>query len=102
MIDWTLINRKKRQSGGFTLIEALAAGVVLALGASALGLASQQTMRSLQLARNYQQASELLDLTFTKVDAMGPDNFDSEAETEGICKPPYEHFSWKVTISPMQ
>ena len=89
----------RRQSGGFTLTEALAAGMVLALSASALGLIVSQSIRSLASARDYQQAAELLDATLTKIDTVGPAMLLEFGPTDGVFDQPNERFSWKATIS---
>ena len=61
----------KANRRGFTLIETLVAGVILALSAVAIGSTVSHCMRSLTLARDYQTAAELLDRTFTKIDIIG-------------------------------
>jgi type II secretory pathway pseudopilin PulG len=86
--------------GGFTLVEALAAGVILALSAVVLGIAVTQGMRSLELARDYQRAAELLDRTLTKVDLIGPARLLLEGPTRGAFEPPHDRFAWQLDISP--
>ena len=85
---------------GFTIVEALVAGVILALSAVALGATVSHCMRSLTLARDYQRAAELLDETFTKIDIIGPAQLYYEGPTEGICREPHERFTWQATIDP--
>lgn len=95
------MRRRRGNIGGFTIVEALLAGVVLAMSASVLGLACSQAMRSLTAARDYQQAAELLDRTLTKVDMIGPTTLYYEGPTEGVFETPHERFSWRVSVSPM-
>ena len=90
----------RRHRGGFTLVETLAAGMVLALSAAVLGTAITQGMRSLTLARDYQRAAELLDETLTKIDLIGPTRLLAEGPTEGAFDPPHERFAWQAEIVP--
>ena len=90
--------RIRRHSGGFTLVETLVAGVILALWAVTLGTTVSQSMRSLALARDFQQAAELLDETLTKIDMIGPARVISEGPIEGTFEAPLERFSWRTEI----
>ncbi|MBN1943105.1 MAG: prepilin-type N-terminal cleavage/methylation domain-containing protein [Phycisphaerae bacterium] len=93
------MRRKRRQSGcGFTLVEVLAAGMILALAAAALSLGVRQSLRSLQTARDYQQAAELLDRVMTKIDLIGPGNVSAEGPLAGQFDPPRERFEWESQI----
>ena len=92
--------RGERLAGGFTLVEALAAGVILAISAVALGAIAGASVRSLGRAREYQTAAALLDEVLTRVDLVGPARLSTEGTTEGVFAPPRERYSWSVTISP--
>ena len=83
---------------GFTLIEALAAGLILAISGAVLSTTVVQAMRSLTLARDYQQAAELLDRTLTKIDMIGPGRLLAEGPTGGEFGPPHEGFRWQADI----
>jgi hypothetical protein len=76
----------------------LAAGVILALSASVLGLGVRQSLRSLYKARDYQQASELLDTVLTKIDLFGPGTVEAEGPWMGQGTPPFERFGWQANI----
>ena len=89
-----------RHSGAFTLVETLAAGVILSLAAAALTTAVSQGMRSLAMARDHQRAAELLDRTLTKIDILGPARLMEEGPTEGVFPPPHERFIWQAHITP--
>ncbi len=91
-----------RHPGGFTLVETLVAGIILSLSAVALGLIVRQATRSLTLARDYQQAAELLDRTLTKIDLMGPAKLLAEGPTAGRLAPPHERFQWNAAIAPLE
>ena len=97
-MNWHM-HKRLRYRRGFTLIEVLVAGVVLALSAGALGLTVSQSMHSLALARDYQRAAELLDKTFTKIDLIGPSRILYEGPSEGVFdEPRHEKFSWQAEI----
>ncbi len=99
-IAWTSTSRfTTKRSRGFTLVEVLVAGVVLALSAGATGLTISNGMRSLALARDYQRAAELLDRTFTKIDMIGPARILYEGPSEGLFdEDRHEKFAWQATI----
>ena len=94
-------NKPNRHADGFTLVETLVAGIILALSAAALGVIVRQALRSLAIARGYQQAAELLDLALTKIDTIGPTGIQAEGPTEGVFDPPHDQFAWSATVSPM-
>ena len=95
--------KRKRASGrqGFTLIEALAAGMILALVAVATGTALTQSVRSLRLARDYQIAAELLDMTMTRIDLIGADRIYVEGPVQGRFAAPRDDFAWQTEIESM-
>ena len=86
---------------GFTLVETLVAGVILTLSAVALGITISQGMNSLALARDYQQAAELLDRTLTKIDLIGPSRLFYEGPLTDAFSPPYDRFAWQAQIEPL-
>ena len=94
---WTVrgVSRNRR---GFTLVETLVAGVVLAISAAVLGTTVSQAMRSLTLARDYQRAAELLDKTLAKVDLIGPARLMYEMPENNVFDPPHDRFSWQMKI----
>ena len=94
----TIRKRSRRGHDGFTLVEALSAGMILALAAGVLATAVSSGLRSLELARDFQRAAELVDRTLTKIDLLGPDRLQLEGPREGRFPPPDERFSWDTTI----
>lgn len=90
----------ERPSSGFTLVETLAAGLILTISAVAIGTAVSQDLRSLMAAREYARAAELLDRTMARVDVIGPARLLVGGPTEGPCDAPDERFSWSVAIEP--
>ena len=95
-----MIVRQRRHGGrgGFTLVEALSAGIILALAAGVVGTAVSSGLRSLELARDWQRAAELLDQTLTKIDLVGPERLQLEGPDEGQFPPPDDRFSWETII----
>jgi prepilin-type N-terminal cleavage/methylation domain-containing protein len=86
---------------GFTLVEVLAAGMILALSAAMIGLSVRQSLFSLNKARDYQQAAELLDRVMTKIDLIGPSVVSAEGPMTGQFDPPREKFEWESKIEPL-
>ncbi len=90
--------RRAHRTGGFTLAETLAAGVILAISAAMIGLAVRQGARAQTTARNAQHAAQLLDCVLAKIDTIGPARLIEEGPTEGAFEAPYEDFAWTATI----
>jgi len=84
-----------RHAAGFTLVEALAAGVILSISAAMIGMGVSQSMVSLQRADDYQKAAELLDDVLTRIDIIGPERLLREGPDEGDLD---NRFRWKATI----
>lgn len=89
--------RNAARQSGFTLVEALCAGVVLAIGATMLSVGASTAIRSLQTARDNQRAAEILDEVLTRVDLIGPATLSLEGPTEGIIA---EAYHWSADINP--
>ncbi len=87
-----------RRDGGFTLIEALLAGVILAALGVAVGGGVIGSLRSSGAGRDYATAAQLLDDTLTRIDLIGPSRLLSEGPTSGVFPPPHERFRWSATI----
>jgi type II secretory pathway pseudopilin PulG len=87
-----------RRRRGFTLIEALVAGVVLAMSALAIGGAIAQSLAATQLSRDYQQAAELSQQIMTRVDIIGPARLLLEGPLHGEFDPPMARFTWNLEI----
>ena len=91
---------RTRRSGGFTLVEALVAGIILAASAAVLGLAVKQGARGRTAARDAQRVAELLDRVLTKIDVIGPARLGEQGPTEGTFASPNDRFSWTATMEP--
>jgi len=92
--------RRRRSAGGFTLVEALAAGVILAISAVALGAIASASVRSLGRAREIQRAAGLLDSVLTRVDMIGPARLSEQGTLTGAFDEPDDRYSWSVSIAP--
>lgn len=89
-----------QRHGGFTLVETLVAGMILALSASVLGLTVRGGMQSLAMSRDYQRAAELLDRVMTKIDTIGPSRLSVEGPLADVFAPPHDRFWWSAVIAP--
>lgn len=90
--------RSVRRRGGFTLIEVLIAGVILAIGMTTL---LTLTSRAIGLQRRGEQkivAAALLDELLGSVLTEGPQDFLRLQSTSGPCDPPYEDWEFAVDI----
>ena len=91
-------DRCKIARRGFSIVEALAAGMILAISAAAVTLTVRQAVRSLTMARDYQIAAELTDRTLTKIDTLGPGRILREGPTSGNFSEPNDRFAWEAAI----
>jgi Tfp pilus assembly protein PilV len=83
---------------GFTLIETLAAGVILAMAVAVLGTVLSHAYASLGDARDERRAAVLLNDLLTKVDMIGPARIASEGPRQGKFDGTDERFSWSIDI----
>ncbi|QQE11153.1 prepilin-type N-terminal cleavage/methylation domain-containing protein [Planctomycetota bacterium] len=85
--------------GGFTMIEMLCAGVILAICGTVIGALTIRQMTSIEMSRDYQAVAVIVDEVFTKVDVIGPARIMLEGPTEGQSdNPAYERFSWDLEV----
>ena len=90
--------RRRAGHRGFTVVETLVAGVILAAGAVVIGLSVRQGLRATELAGQYQAAAELLDQVMSKVDLIGPDAMLASGPAAGAFDAPNERFNWEVQV----
>ncbi|MEM1109524.1 MAG: hypothetical protein AAGH99_12630 [Planctomycetota bacterium] len=90
------MRRSSRQAAhGFTIVESLIAGVILALFAAALaGTSARSTQASLR-AQDHRKAAEWLDTVFTRIDMIGPNRLAIEGPVQGSLD---DRFDWSMTI----
>ena len=84
--------------GGFTLVEALLAGVILAIAGAGVGYGMAQAMQAARVAREYEQAAMLLDDVLTRVDLIGPTRMLSVGPNQGVFDEPWEAYRWEMAI----
>ncbi len=87
-----------RRSGGFTLVEALLAGVVLAIAGAGIGYGMGQAVQTARVAREYEQAAMLLDAVVTRIDLIGPERLLSTGPMQGSFDEPWQAYSWQAAI----
>lgn len=85
-----------RAAHGFTIIECLLAGVILALFAAALAGTTAQSTRAAARAQDHRKAAEWLDTVFTRVDMLGPARLAAEGPVQG---PLDDRFNFSTTIT---
>jgi type II secretory pathway pseudopilin PulG len=92
--------RDLRHSRAFTVTEALAAGMILAISALIVGPSVSGALVGLEDARDLQRAAQLLDETLTRIDLIGPDRVAREGPLTGQFEPPDDRFTWQTEIEP--
>lgn len=75
--------KKRKQQYGFTLVEALVAGVILSGAVMTLAGLSSRCLSRTRFNQEYEQAWQVLDRQLTLIDMMGIDEFVKEGITEG-------------------
>jgi Tfp pilus assembly protein PilV len=83
--------------GGFNLVEALVATVILSGAVLTLGAISTNALSSTRLHRHYEMAASALDRQLSLIDYMGIDAFIQAGQTEGIVEEQEPAFRWSVT-----
>jgi type II secretory pathway pseudopilin PulG len=95
---WVPETCRRHGRRGFTLVEALVAGMILALGVAVIGTSVSRAYGSLSDARDERRAAMLLDELLTKIDLIGPARIASEGPRQGQFDDADERFSWSIDI----
>ena len=74
---------QKRHSQGFTLVEVIAASVILSGAVMLVGTIGTQAMIGTGLNRRHEMAASLIDKQLRLIDYIGIDSFIESGETEG-------------------
>ena len=93
-----MVTNRRELRRGFTLIEVIIAGVILALGAASL---LSLTSRALQMQRRGEQkiiAASLLDELLSTVLVEGPQDFLRMNSMRGPCDAPFSKWEYKLEI----
>jgi len=89
----------KKYRGGFTLLEALVAMMVLAGSLVALQGIVSRCMYRVRVNEEKERAWQVLDRQMTAIDAMGIDTYMQEPLTEGEIEEYGMLFNWRVDTS---
>jgi hypothetical protein len=83
--------------GGFSLVEALIAGMILSGAVLTLGAISTNALTDARLNRHYETAAMLADRQLTLIDYLGIDEFVQAGQTEGVFEDYEPGYQWQVS-----
>ena len=86
----------RRKAKGFTLVEVIAASVILCGAVMLAGRVGTQAMTGTKLNRHYEMACSLAERQLTLLDYVGIDAFIESGETEGQSDDLGYTFNWQV------
>jgi len=86
----------KEDKRGFTLVETIAASVILCLAVLALSAGSTRSLSQTRLNRQYETAAALADRQLTWIDYIGVEDFIESGQTEGEFEEYEPGYHWKV------
>lgn len=94
-------SRHRHHPRAFTLLEALMAGMILAMSTLAITGSVNASIQAATRARNTQHAAILLDELMSKADLIGPDRLFIEGPLEGAFEGLDQGFTWTIQIEPL-
>lgn len=86
----------RRKAKGFTLVEVIAASVILCGAVMLVGRVGTQSMIGTKLNRRYEMACSLADRQLTLIDYVGIDSFIQSGETSGESDDLGYMFHWQA------
>ena len=86
-----------KNPGGFNLVEALVATMILSGAVLTLGAISTNALSGTRLHRHYEGAAALIDKQLSLIDYMGIEAFIEAGQTEGIVEELEPAYRWSVT-----
>ncbi len=86
----------RRNAKGFTLVEVIAASVILCGAVMLVGRAGTQAMTGTKLNRHYEMAASLIDKQLSLIDYLGIDAFIETGESEGQFDDLGYLFQWEI------
>lgn len=86
----------RRKAKGFTLVEVIAASVILCGAVMLVGRIGMQAMTGTKLNRRYEMAVSLIDKQLSLIDYLGIDGFLEAGESEGQSDDLGYTFLWEV------
>ncbi len=93
------MNGRRHSKRGFTLLEALAGGVILALGVATLFGLSARCLSQARINQHQAAAWEILDQQLTLIDVVGIDTFVGQATREGSISRSGTVYHWSVAAT---
>ncbi|MEM1026612.1 MAG: hypothetical protein AAGJ38_00850 [Planctomycetota bacterium] len=88
--------KRHRPCRGFTIVECLLAGMILAAFAGVLARGIAQSATAIQRADDQRNAAQWLDEVLTRIDLVGPAELSYAGPTSGLLD---ERFRWDATIT---
>jgi prepilin-type N-terminal cleavage/methylation domain-containing protein len=82
---------------GFTLVETLAATMILSGAVLTLGAISNNALTNTRLYRHYELAASVIDIQLTLIDQVGIDRFIEAGQMEGVYDQFDPSYQWVVT-----
>ena len=86
----------RRQATGFTLVEVIAASVILCGAVMLVGRIGTQAMTGTKLNRRHEMACSIIDKQLTMIDYIGIDSYIQSGETSGQSDDLGYSFTWQV------
>ncbi len=86
----------RRKAKGFTLVEVIAASVILCGAVMLVGRVGTQAMTGTKLNRRYEMAASVIDRQLSLIDYLGIDAFIEAGESEGESEDFGYTFHWEV------
>lgn len=86
----------RRRAKGFTLVEVIAASVILCGAVMLVGRIGTQAMTGTKLNRRYEMAVSVIDKQLSLIDYLGIDTFLESGESEGQSDDLGYAFKWEV------
>lgn len=85
---------------GFALVEALVAAIILGVALAAILGLMTRALSSQRQGELLQTAAMLADEQLNLVLARGPDSYGNRFPLRGVCDPPFDTFSYDLSIGP--
>lgn len=94
----TLTTRGKRKTNrrAFTLVETLAAALILSIAAVTIGAITTRSLQSTAANGQYETAWQLLDRQLTVIDYIGIDEFIAHGQMDGEFQDVEPAYKWEV------
>jgi hypothetical protein len=89
--------RGQTKRGGFNLVEAMVASVILSGAVLALGVVSTNALTDTRLNRHYEVAASLIERQLNLIDYAGIDQFIEMGQMEGVVEELEPGYRWEVT-----